>query len=483
MTENRSGNLSGSILEVIMEIQFFGAAQSVTGSMHVLTVNGHRYLLECGLFQGRRQESFERNRNLPFDAASIDAMVLSHAHIDHSGNIPQLIKQGFQGNIHCTHATHDLVSIMLRDSAHIQEKDAEFVNKRHKKKGLPPVEPLYNQKDVEQCLSHFVGLGYQRSFQIGPDVLVTFHDAGHILGSAIVTLDIQENGAKRRIIFTGDLGRIGLPVIRDPVRLQEADIFITESTYGDRLHDPIENMKAVLNRVVRETVSRCGKIIIPSFSLGRTQEVVYFLHELFNEGLLPEIPIFVDSPLSVNLTEVFRLHPECFDRETWDAFLSNHQDPFGFYRLRYIRSTEESKKLNSIKESCIIISASGMCEAGRILHHLRNNIQDQRNTVLIVGFMAENTLGRRLVEGHPQVRIFGEEVDLNARVEVMHGFSAHADRDALIEYYRGLNKNRLRHAFVVHGEPNQSEALAEAFRQEEDSVTVTVPERLQKVSV
>ncbi|MCK4821990.1 MBL fold metallo-hydrolase, partial [bacterium] len=267
-----------------MEIQFFGAAKSVTGSMHLITVNKEKYLLDCGLFQGKRQEAFQRNQNLPFDPASVKAVILSHAHIDHCGNIPQLIKQGFSGEIFCTHATQDLVSIMLRDSAYIQKKDTEFVNKLHKKKGLPPITPIYTLKDVENCINHFIGIGYNRQFHISQDVQITFLDAGHILGSAITILDVKENSQTLRITFTGDLGRKNLPVIRDPVQIRETDIFITESTYGDRLHKPIEDMKSILHDVVTETVKRNGKIIVPSFSLGRTQELVYFLHELFNEG-------------------------------------------------------------------------------------------------------------------------------------------------------------------------------------------------------
>ena len=462
-----------------MEIQFFGAAKSVTGSMHMITVNKENYLLDCGLFQGKRQETFQRNQNLPFDPPSVKAVTLSHAHIDHCGNIPQLVKQGFSGEIFCTHATQDLMSIMLRDSAHIQKKDTEFVNKRHKKKGLPPVTPIYTLKDVEKCINHFIGIGYNRQFHISQDVQITFLDAGHILGSAITILDVKENGQTLRITFTGDLGRKNLPVIRDPVQIRETDIFITESTYGDRLHKPIEDMKSILYDVVTETFKRNGKIIVPSFSLGRTQELVYFLHELFNEGTLPEIPIYVDSPLSVNVTEVFRLHPECFDQETHDEFLSNHQDPFGFYRLRYIRNTEESKKLNTSTEPCMIISASGMCEAGRILHHLRNNISDPRNTILIVGYMAANTLGRRIVERKAKLKIFGEPISMKANVVIMNGLSAHADKDELITYFNGLLKERLRHVFVVHGEPDQSEALARAIR-DQGINRVTVPDRNQR---
>jgi len=447
-----------------MELQFFGAAREVTGSMHMLTVSGKKILLDCGLFQGHRKEAYEKNSHLPFDPASVDVMILSHAHIDHSGNIPQLVKQGFTGPIFCTHATQDLANIMLRDSAYIQQKDAEYVNKKHKKKGLPPVQPLYRTEDAEKCLTHFVGLGYERPFSILPDVQVTFLDAGHILGSALVVLDINENGKKQRVTFTGDLGRKHLPIIKDPFQITETDILITESTYGNRFHDPIEDMKAQVQKTVQETVQRSGKIIVPSFSVGRTQELVYFLHELVNEGNLPEIPIYVDSPLSVNVTEIFRLHTECFDKETRDLFLSNREDPFGFYRLRYIRHVEDSRALNSVNESCMIISASGMCEAGRILHHLKNNVQDPKNTILTVGFMAENTLGRKIVERQPTIKVFGDEIQLRAQVEVMHGFSAHADQNELMDYYRGMNKNRLREVFVVHGEPESAQTLADMIQ-------------------
>jgi len=459
-----------------MKIQFWGAAKNVTGSMHLLTVNGKKILLECGLYQGRRKEAFERNRELPFDASGIDAMILSHSHIDHSGNIPQLVKSGFTGNIYCTHATQDLANVMLRDSAHIQEKDAEFMNRKNDRKGLPPVEPLYTMEDAQACMNHFVGIGYHRPFYITPEVQVTFLDAGHILGSAIVILDLKENGKTFRLTFTGDLGRKGLPVIRDPEQLDWTDALITESTYGNRLHDPIGDMKTKLQKVVNDTVSRGGRIIVPSFSMERTQELVYMLHELFNEKALPEIPVYVDSPLSVNITEVFRLHQENFDEETREAFLDDNKDPFGFYRLRYIRNVEESKQLNTSRESCMIISASGMCEAGRILHHLKNNVEDRRNTVLIVGFMAENTLGRRIVEKEPVIRIFGEEHPLRAEVVKMNGFSAHADRNELLAYYQGIEKEKLRRVFVVHGEPDQSESLAEAIRQQ-GVPEVHVPDR------
>jgi len=461
-----------------MELQFFGAAQTVTGSMHLLTVNGKKILLDCGLYQGKRYEAIEKNKNLPFAPTSIDVLVLSHAHIDHSGNLPLLVKGGFKGDIVCTHATQDLASVMLRDSAHIQEKDAEFASKINAKKGLPPFEPLYVMADAEACMSQFVGIGYERPFQLTPEVRVTFVDAGHILGSAIAILDINHNGEEKRLVYTGDLGRNDLPIIKDPVRVKETDYFITESTYGNREHEPIHDMKAQVKRVVSETIGRGGKIIVPAFSVGRTQELVYVLHELLNEGQLPEIPIYVDSPLSVNITEVFRRHAECFDEETREAFLNDHQDPFGFYRLRYVRHVEESRKLNELNEPCIIISASGMCEAGRILHHLRNNIQDTRNTILVVGYMAENTLGRRIVERRDMIKIFGESLPLRAHVEIMDGFSAHAGRSELLNYFDQLDKKRLNQVFIVHGEPSSSEALAQAM-QDKGFANVAIPQRGQ----
>jgi metallo-beta-lactamase family protein len=448
-----------------MEIQFYGSVREVTGSMHLLGVGGKRILLECGLYQGKRQEAIKKNASFPFDPSSVDALVLSHAHIDHSGNIPQLVKQGFRGNIHCTHATQDLASLMLRDSAHIQEKDAEFWNKHAKRSGKPQISPLYTMEDAEKSLSLFVGVGYGRAVDVTPDVRVTFFDAGHILGSAIVQIDAKENGRSGRIVFTGDLGRKNLPVIRDPVQLSSADVYITESTYGNKTHDDILGMKAKLRDVVSGTVKRGGKIIIPAFSVGRTQEIVYFLHMLINEKAVPEIPIFVDSPLSVNVTEVFRMHAELFDSETREKFLDNREDPFGFSRLRYVKTAEESKSLNGMKEPCVIISASGMCETGRILHHLANSIEDPKNTVLVVSFMAANTLGRRIVEKQPSLRIFGEEHPLRAQVSILNGFSAHADRGELLGYFGGLDGKALKQVFVIHGETEQSEALLSGIRE------------------
>jgi metallo-beta-lactamase family protein len=448
-----------------MKVQFLGAVRTVTGSMHLLTVNGTRILLDCGLVQGRRQESFERNRKLPFDPKTIDTMVLSHAHIDHSGNIPSLVKNGFRGNIFATPATRDLCAAMLRDAGHIQEQDTIYVNKKRARKGQAPLEPLYTVEDATASLVNFVSLGYDRPLPIAPGVTLTFRDAGHILGSAITVLDIEEGDQQARLVFSGDLGRPGKPILRDPQPVEEVDYLIIESTYGDRRHPPFERTDEDLKRVVLQTYERGGKVIIPAFSVGRTQELVYALHRLIKARDLPDLPIFVDSPLSVNVTEVFRLHPECYDEELKAFMADNHRrDPFGFHRLTYVRAVERSKELNFLREPAIIISASGMCEAGRILHHLKNNIEDPRNTVLIVGWQAPHTLGRRLVERKPKVRIFGEEYHLKAEVETINGFSAHAGRDDLEDYVRQLGPKRLERVFVIHGEESASLAAASYFR-------------------
>lgn len=466
-----------------MQITFLGAARTVTGSMHLLEANGHRVLLDCGLFQGRRAETYERNLNFPFDPANIDAVILSHAHIDHSGNIPNLVKQGFKGLIWCTPATRDLCAAMLRDSGHIQEKDAEYVNKRRARRGEPPVEPLYTLRDATASLSSFISVGYGRPVQVVPGMTVTFLDAGHILGSAMVLIEVEEGNTIRRILFSGDVGRQGLAILRDPTPAPPADIVIMESTYGGRFHESPDEARSTLRRVVHETYRRGGKVIIPAFAVGRTQELVYALHTLTMEQKIPSLPIFVDSPLAVDVTEIFRLHPECYDAET-RAFLDefDRRDPFGFRRLRYVRDVAESKELNFLREPAIIISASGMCEAGRILHHLKNNIEDPANTILFVGFQAENTLGRKLVDGWDRVRIFGEEYDVRARIERIDGYSAHADHNELLAWIRPALKEGTPRCFLVHGELPSAEALASALREEGVS-DVTIPERGDAVTL
>jgi len=447
-----------------MQIQFLGAAQTVTGSQHLISVNGSRILLECGLFQGKRRESFERNRNLPFDAAGIDALILSHAHIDHSGNIPNLVRSGFQGSIYCTFATRDLCSAMLRDSAYIQEQDVAYVNRKRARQGQPPVEPIYTHADAIASLEHFVSVGYNRPVYVAPGVQCTFLDAGHILGSAIVLLEMEDGGRQTRLLFSGDLGRRDMPILRDPTPAPLANVLMIESTYGDRLHPPHAKAEQRLHRLIGETCNKGGKVVIPAFTVGRTQEIVYSLHRLASARKLPDVPVFVDSPLAVDVTEVFRLHPECYDQEVREFMVQERdRDPFGFGRLRYIRNVEDSKALNDLEGPAVIISASGMCEAGRIQHHLKHTIGDPRNAVLIVSWQAPHTLGRRLVEEQPQVKIFGRKYPLRARVETINGYSAHADRDELLAWVRPIAGD-LRRAFVVHGDPDPAAALADGLR-------------------
>lgn len=453
-----------------MRIEFWGATGITTGSRHLVSVNKAEsvFLLECGLFQGRRAEARELNLNFPFHPEYVNALVLSHAHIDHSGNIPNLVKQGFNGNIFCTSATLDLCNAMLRDSAHIQEKDVEYVNKRHRRKGIPEVEPLYTIPDAERAMEFFHSVYYHRWFELVNGVRIRFLDAGHILGSAIVEMVISEkNEQEKRLVFTGDLGRKNLPILRDPQIPEEgADYLIIESTYGGRRHRPIEQAKDRLCEFLCPVLEQGGKVIVPSFAVERTQELVYCLKALWDEGRLPRVPVFVDSPLAVNITEVFRLHPECFDSETRDIILQA-DDPFGFSMLTYIRDVEKSKALNEMPGPMIIISASGMCEAGRILHHLKNNIEDPKNLILIVGFQAQNTLGRRIVERYETVNIFGEPYKLRAQVAVMNEFSAHADTDELVEFIIEMNRRRpLKKVILVHGEPDQTEALANRIKSE-----------------
>lgn len=448
-----------------MKLHFYGAAGTVTGSKHLLEINGTRILLDCGLFQGRRAESRIKNREFDFDPASVDLVILSHAHIDHSGNLPNLVKSGFRGDIICTAATRDLCAKMLLDSGYIQERDAEYVNKKKKKRGEPLVEPIYTQQDALDSLDYFVSMAYHRERTIAPGVSLKLIDAGHMLGSASVILNIEDQEAKKdiRLVFSGDIGRKGIPIIRDPEFVDEADILIMESTYGDRLHDPYPDAERELERIIVETYRREGQIVMPAFAVGRTQQMVYTLHRLAEKGDIPRMPIYVDSPLAVNVTSVFSLHPEVYDSEI-RQFMSEERitDPFGFDDLTYIRTLEESKQLNFERQPCIIISASGMAEFGRVLHHLKFRIEDQRNTVLITGWQAPHTLGRRLVDREQVVRIFGEEYKLRAHVEVLNGFSGHADRDELIEWVGAIERKPSR-TFLVHGEPEPAASLKQSL--------------------
>lgn len=438
-------------------VQFFGAVRTVTGSMHLVSNGRARLILDCGLFQGRRDESFERNSRFPFDPAALDCCVLSHAHIDHSGNIPTLVRRGFAGRIVTTEATADLCGAMLPDSGHIQEEDVKFVNKMQAKRGLPPRSPLYTRADAERSLASFRGAPYHERVEIAENVSAVFYDAGHVLGSSNPLLEIRDGSKTIRLAYMVDLGRKGLPLLRDPERAPEIDYVIVESTYGGRYHAPIDEAKEKLADAIRRTAERRGKIIIPSFALERTQEVVYFLSALIRERRIPDIPIYVDSPLAVNVTEIFKRHEECFDAETI-ARIRRNDDPFGTDRIAYITEVADSMKLNDEKRPMVIISASGMCEAGRILHHLRNNIEDRRNTVLIVGYSAQNTLGRRIVERERIVKIFGMEHELRAEVVVINAFSAHADRTELLAHLEPL-RGKIKGVFVVHGDEDQSEKL------------------------
>ena len=471
-----------------MKIKFCGADRTVTGSQHLLEINGKKVLLDCGLYQGKREEAYEINKHFLFDPKELDCVVLSHAHIDHSGNLPQLWKGGFRGDIYSTPATRDLCSIMLQDSAHIQTRDIEYVNKRKAKNHEPLFKPLYGFDEVRNIMTLFKCIPYRKKFSIngfGGNVQVTYFDAGHILGSAQVRLDIKENGKSYQFGFTGDIGRPHLPILRDPDHMGDVEFMISESTYGGRVHDKAGDMDTQLLTVLTEALQRGGKIIIPAFSVGRTQEIVFSLSKLFAKGAIPKIPIFVDSPLSTNVTDIFQMHHECFDSET-SELISRGVDVFGFSNLTYIKEVEDSKQLNFFKGPCVIISASGMCEAGRIVHHLKNNIESEKNTILIVGFQAPQTLGRRLVEAKDKqgvyVKIFGEEQQVKAKIYVLNSFSAHADRNELRDYFGKFTKGALKQIFLVHGDYDQQQAL-QGMLGEMDYKNVSIPEKGDEVQL
>jgi metallo-beta-lactamase family protein len=450
-----------------MKLKFIGAAREVTGSKHLLEINGKKVLLDCGMYQGRRREAAEKNQHFPFDPKQIDVVVLSHAHMDHAGLLPLLTKNGFEGPIYTTFATRDLCEYMLADSAYIQEREAEYLNSKEKRKDLnaPEIEPLYTIEDVEKTMEQFVGVNYHKSFQVTDGVHATFFDAGHILGSAQIYLEIEDREKSTRFAmsFTGDLGRKNLPILRDPEILPPSKYLISECTYGNRFHKSVLNIDEVLEEMINKVAARGGKIIIPAFSLERTQEVVFHLNLLWQQNKIPEMPIYVDSPLSGNITEVFAGHSECFDEQTRREFIDNRINPFGFGRLQYIRDVEESKSLNGQKTPMIIIAASGMCEFGRVLHHLRNNIEDARNMVLIVGYQAENTLGRKLIDKLPVVNIFGKPYRVQAEVQVVDAFSGHADRSDLIFHHSQIKG--LEQTFLVHGEESQGLTFCDILKE------------------
>ncbi len=462
-----------------MKLTIYGAAQTVTGSKYLLEINGNRLLLECGLFQGKRAKTYDYNLNFDFEPASIDAVILSHAHIDHSGNLPNLVKKGYHGPIYATDATRDLADIMLKDSGHIHEYDVKYVNKKRRNKGLPPVEPLYTLADAARTIPFFKQIAYDTEFEPVPGVRAHFVEAGHILGSAAVVLDLNENGRTHRLWFSGDIGRPDKPLLRDPVLPggQGVDTLLMECTYGDRPHDDINKAVAEIRDVVNRTVSRGGKVIIPAFSVGRTQTLVYYFNQLMAEGAIPKVPVIVDSPLAVSASEVYRRHPECYDAETWE-FISEHRHPaLDFDQLTYTHSVDESKALNFRKDPMIILSASGMAEAGRILHHIKNNIEDERNTILIVSWQAPHTLGRRLADRDAEVRIFGETYPRKAQVETINGFSAHAGQGGLIQYAASVAGEAQR-IILIHGEPVAAEALQEKLKDVPNLPEITFPERL-----
>ena len=456
-----------------MQIEFSGAAREVTGSCHIVRVRDRTVLLDCGLYQGRRRETQAKNTRLPVPVGEIDAIILSHAHIDHAGRLPYLVNHGYQGSIWCTAATRDLCAVMLADSAHIQEKDAEFLSRREKE----VVEPLYGMKDAVRTVELMAGLPYDRAFDVLPGVRATFVDAGHIIGSASVVLDVDEGDARgpTRLVFSGDIGRSGLAIIRDPKPPTGAHGVILESTYGNRDHESVDSARDHLARVVRETAARGGRVLVPAFAVGRTQELVYDLHVLARAGQIPEIPIYIDSPLAIDATSVFRMHPEVYDQS--ETLVVEQPHLFDFPLVTYTRDVADSKALNQQHGPMVIIAASGMAESGRILHHLANGAHDPRNTVLVVGFMAEHTLGRRIVEKQPVLRIFGDEVPLRARVEILNGYSAHGDRRELAGWLDAVRSTSpaLQDVWLVHGEPDAQDAFADQLARSDYRVHCPTP--------
>ncbi len=464
-----------------MQLTFHGAAQTVTGSQHLLEINGKQLLLDCGMYQGSRQEAFQRNRGFSFDPRKIAAAILSHAHIDHSGNLPSLVKAGYSGSIYTTPATAELADIMLQDSGHIQEADAEFVNKRNERQGRPLVEPLYTREDAARVKQQLVSIPYRQPFEPIPGVTARLVDAGHILGSAAIVLDLEEKGRKTRLWFSGDIGRERLPLLQDPELPEGAETLLMECTYGDKPHNDPDRAFAEFTETVKRTIDRGGKVIVPAFAVGRTQELVYCLHQMVHRGLLRRVPVFVDSPLAVQASQIFINHPEYFDAETQKFIANNTHPALNFDGLTYVRSADESKALNERRDPMVIIAASGMAETGRILHHLRHNIENPRNTVVIVSWQAPNTLGRRLADRETSVRIFGEELERRAEVVTIGGLSAHAGQDLLLKYAQA-SRSTLKRVVLIHGETGP----AGIFRQllQDDGITpVLYPETGQSMEI
>jgi metallo-beta-lactamase family protein len=468
----------------VIEIEFVGAAQTVTGSKHIVRSREATVVLDYGLFQGPRRQAIDENRRPAIDPGSVDAVVLSHAHIDHSGALPLFVKSGFAGAVYSTPATRDLCAVMLRDAALIQAADARYINKVIERDGanMRPVEPLYTEADVIRALDQFVSVPYHRKQRIAPGITLTFVDAGHVLGSAITILDIEDEGMTKRLVFSGDLGRKNTPILRDPEVPTGAELLLLESTYGDRLHPPYAEMETELARVLGRTIGRGGKVVIPSFALERAQEIVYALKRLRDAGKLPKVPVYVDSPLTVQVTEIFKLHPDCYDQEMREI-LRRSGSPFEFPELKYVSDKKESQAIDASDDPAIIISASGMCEGGRVVHHLKATIGDSKNMIIIVGFQAQHTLGRRLVERRRQVPIFGVERSLEAEVAVLNGFSAHADRNELVEFAEAMReRGPLRQVALVHGEIKAQLALRDEL-EERHFPTVRVPARGERMTL
>lgn len=460
-------------------LQFWGAARTVTGSMHLLEVGSRKILLDCGIYQGRRKEAFEINRRIPFDPKEIDAVVLSHAHIDHSGNLPSLVRGGFRGPIYCTSATRDLAVFLLIDSAEIQVSDVAYVNRKRKREGRAPFEPLYTPHDARETIRLFRTIDYHEPFQVTENVTCEFYDAGHMLGSASVCLDLKDDsGNVKRLVFSGDVGRAEIPILRTPEPVPNADCLILESTYGDRSHQAGGDATAFLLKLAKEAHESRGKLLIPAFSVGRTQEIVYRLNELAESRQLPDLPVFVDSPLAIDATGVFQAHPECFDDESFERLLMEEdQDPLAFQGLYYVRKASQSRQLNQMQGPAIIIASSGMCESGRIIHHLKHHLEKPNTTVLFTGFQAPHTLGRKILDGHQKVSVFGSQREVRARIERLESTSGHADREELLNWAKAVAESgSLKQTMLVHGDVRAAESLQQLL-QENGFQNVNVPDR------
>jgi len=461
-----------------MKITFFGAAENVTGSKHLIESNGYRLLLDCGLFQGRRKESEQMNRMLPFDATSINAVVLSHAHADHCGALPVLVKNGFAGNIYATGATAEIARLIMMDSAKIQAEDAVYLN-RHNVTGAEEVVPLYDTDDVAKTASRFVPVKYFRDSNewtmLAPHIRFKFYDAGHILGSCVTLIEIAEEGTTKTLAYTGDLGNINVPLLRQPEPIIEegVDALLTECTYGDRNHRPYADADSELGNIIKSAIANGSKIIVPAFSLGRTQELIYSLHRLFDKDGIPQLPIYIDSPLSIDILEVFNRYTEYFDEETWNDFGARGDKPFIFDNLKYIQSADESKALNSKRGPFMVISASGMCEGGRIRHHLLNNIGDPNNYILITGYQAEHTLGRKIQEGVSPVNILGGSYEVRAKIITLREFSAHADQTGLMNYFEKIKG--LKRLYLVHTESPQDQVFKDLAKARHPNLDIEIP--------